>query len=85
LFNAWLEQMLIPVLKPEQTIIMDNASFHKSEKTRVLVEQAGCRLLYLPPYSADFNPIEKTFGWLKRKRQFLNITLSIDQFISQNF
>jgi len=83
LFNAWLKQMLVPALKAGQTVIMDNASFHKSEKTRMLIEQAVCQLLFLPPYSPDFNPIEKTFGWLKRKRQFLSNPLSIDQLIRQ--
>lgn len=59
LFNIWLEKLLIPELKPGQTVIMDNATFHKSEKTQQLIERAGCTLLFLPPYSPDLNPIEK--------------------------
>jgi transposase len=44
---------------------MDNASFHKSEKTRILIEKRGARLLYLPPYSPDLNPIENYWALLK--------------------
>jgi len=65
-FNSWLEQILLPELPPNQVIIMDNARIHKSAKTKELIEEAGHILLYLPPYSPDFNPIEKTFGLIKR-------------------
>lgn len=67
LFNTWLEKMLLPELPPNQTIIMDNAAIHKSEKTKEIIEKHGHELLFLPPYSPDFNPIEKVFGVLKRK------------------
>ncbi len=46
---------------------MDNATFHKSERTRELIEKAGCKLLYLPPYYPDLNPIEIFWANLKRK------------------
>ena len=65
-FNAWLELMLLPVLKHGQTIILDNASFHKSKKTKELIKSAGCKILFLPPYSPDFNPIEKAWANIKR-------------------
>ena len=58
LFEAYVENMLVPVLKPGQTVILDNASFHKSVKTRKLIENVGCKVLFLPPYSPDFNPTE---------------------------
>ncbi len=61
-------------------VIMDNAAFHKSSKTREIIEQAGAKLLYLPPYSPDFNPIEHDFSALKKIRQF-NHTKSIDEII----
>lgn len=82
-FNAWLSQVLIPELSPGQIIIMDNASFHKSAKTKELIEAAGCKLLYLPPYSPELNPIEKTWANIKGKiRGFLetgkNLRSSID-------
>jgi len=51
LFNTWIEKILLPELKEGQVVIMDNASFHKSEKSRLLIEGKGCRLLFLPPYS----------------------------------
>jgi len=68
LFNIWLKQMLIPKLKPGQVLILDNASFHRSEESKKLVEAAGCKLLFLPPYSPDLNPIEKL--WLVMKAEW---------------
>ena len=49
----------IPQLKPGQVIILNNASFHKSERTKKLIESAKCKLFFLPPYSPELNPIEK--------------------------
>lgn len=66
-FNEWLEKCLAPEMKPGQTLVLDNASFHKTLKTKEIMEKAGCKLLYLPPYSPDFNPIEKQWAILKRK------------------
>lgn len=66
LFIAWVEQMLIPELRAGQTIIMDNASFYKASRVREAVESVGCKLIYLPPYSPDLNPIEKFWANLKR-------------------
>ena len=59
LIEAWVEQFLIKELKPSQVVIMDNASFHKSQKIKDLIESVGCRPIFLPPYSPDLNPIEK--------------------------
>lgn len=69
IFNAWLEGMLCPLLEPGMVVIMDNATFHKSAATRKLIRKTGARLLFLPPYSPDLNPIEQTFATLKRARQ----------------
>lgn len=72
LFNAWLKKMLIPHLIPGQVLILDNASFHKSVESQKLVEAAGCKILFLPPYSPDLNPIEKYWANMKKKvREFL--------------
>ena len=66
-FNGWLEKCLLPQLRPGQVVIMDNAAFHKSSKTKELIESVGCRLLFQPPYSPDINPIEPQWAVLKRK------------------
>jgi len=65
IFNQWIEEFLIPDLKPNQTVIMDNAAFHKSQRTTELINSANCQLLYLTPYSPDFNPIEQKWGHVK--------------------
>jgi len=76
LFNTWLKEMLIPNLIPGQVLILDNASFHKSAESQKLVEDAGCKILFLPPYSPDLNPIEKYWANMKKKvREFLKETL----------
>ena len=66
LFESWVEQFLIKELTPGHVVIMDNASFHKSQKTRELIESVGCKLIFLPPYSPDLNPIEKFWANMKR-------------------
>ncbi len=69
-FNAWLEQHLFKELAPHSTLIMDNAAFHKTKETQKLINQAGHTLLFLPPYSPDFNPIEQDFATIKKRRQY---------------
>jgi transposase len=64
-FEAYVEQFLAPALRPGDIVIMDNLSSHKGTKVRDLIEAAGASLRYLPPYSPDFNPIEKAFAKLK--------------------
>ena len=66
-FEIWLETCLIPVLKPGQVVVMDNATFHKGGKIEQLIQQVGCQLLYLPAYSPDFNKIERCWSWLKSR------------------
>ena len=53
-------------LRPGQVVVMDNLTAHKGERVRELIEEQGCELLYLPPYSPDFNPIEEAFSKVKR-------------------
>ncbi len=62
LFNYWLKSHLFAELAQGSTIIMDNATFHKTAATKRIIEQAGHSLLFLPPYSPDFNPIEGDFA-----------------------
>ena len=64
-FEAYLEKVLAPVLRLGEVVVMDNLSSHKGGKVRDLIEGAGCKLIYLPPYSPDFNPIEEAFAKLK--------------------
>jgi len=64
-FEAYLERVLAPTLRPGQVVVMDNLTSHKGEKVRELIEGRGCELLYLPPYSPDFNPIEEAFAKVK--------------------
>ena len=64
-FLAYVQQVLVPELKPGDIVIIDNLSAHKGCQVRDVIEAAGARLLYLPPYSPDFNPIENAFAKLK--------------------
>ena len=64
-FEAYVDQFLVPELKPGDVVVMDNLSSHKRPKVAALIEAAGASLLYLPPYSPDFNPIEKLFAKFK--------------------
>lgn len=64
-FEAYLEQVLCPSLRPGQIVVVDNLSAHKGGRVREIVEGAGCELLYLPPYSPDLNPIEQAFSKVK--------------------
>ena len=64
-FLAYVEQVLAPELSPGDIVVMDNLPAHKVSGVRQAIEAAGARLLYLPPYSPDFNPIEMAFSKLK--------------------
>jgi transposase len=64
-FRAWVRHMLAPGLQAGDVVVMDNLPAHKVGGVRETIEAAGARLLYLPPYSPDFNPIEQAFAKLK--------------------
>ncbi len=64
-FLAWLDESLLPRLQPGMVVVMDNLRVHHVADVRLLVEAAGCRLVYLPPYSPDLNPIELAWSKLK--------------------
>lgn len=67
LFTAYVEQILVPVLQPDDIVIMDNLPVHKVPAVRRAIEAAGAQLLFLPPYSPDLNPIEMVFSQMKAK------------------
>ncbi|MBO6877432.1 MAG: transposase [Maricaulis sp.] len=64
-FLTWMRGMLVKELKPGDVVVMDNLPAHKGPRARTLIEAAGANLVFLPPYSPDFNPIEKAFFKLK--------------------
>jgi transposase len=64
-FQAYVDQVLVPELTPGDVVVMDNLGSHKGPAVRAAIEAAGARLLFLPPYSPDFNPIEMAFSKLK--------------------
>jgi transposase len=64
-FLLYVEQMLVPCLRPGDIVIMDNLGSHKAVAIRAAIRKAGARLLFLPPYSPDLNPIEQVFSKLK--------------------
>jgi transposase len=66
LFRAYVEQVLVPELRRGDVVVLDNLGSHTTAGVREAIERVGCRLLFLPPYSPDFNPIENAFSKLKR-------------------
>jgi len=64
-FEAYVTQVLVPTLKPDDIVVMDNLAAHKRAEVAIAIEAAGAKLLYLPPYSPDLNPIEMAFAKLK--------------------
>lgn len=85
IFETYIEKILLPTLTKGQIIIMDNATFHKSKKVTELILHAGCELIFLPPYSPDFNPIEHCWFQIKHTvRKYLthfkdaNLNFAID-------
>jgi transposase len=64
-FETYVEKVLLPSLRAGQIVVMDNLSAHKPRRVRQLIEERGCELIYLPPYSPDLNPIEEAFSKIK--------------------
>jgi transposase len=64
-FETYVERVLSPMLRAGQIVVMDNLTAHKGERVRDLIEERGCKLMYLPPYSPDSNPIEEAFAKIK--------------------
>lgn len=64
-FQAWLRECLVPCLKKNDIVVMDGSSCHKSATARTIIENAGCHVLFLPPYSPDLNPDEQVWSKVK--------------------
>ena len=65
MFLAYVEQVLVPTLRPGDVVVLDNLAAHKQPEVRTAIEQVGAHVRFLPPYSPDFNPIELAFAKLK--------------------
>lgn len=82
-FRAYVDQVLVPTLRPGDVVVLDNLAVHKQPEVRAAIEAAGAQLRFLPPYSPDFNPIEQAFAKLKaflraaRPRTFAHVTALI--------
>ena len=64
-FETYVERLLAPALRPGQVVVMDNLGAHRPKRVRELIEERGCELIYLPPYSPDLNPIEEALSKIK--------------------
>ena len=64
-FRAYVEHILVPTLRPGDIVVLDNLSPHKDKEALALIKQAGAEVRFLPPYSPDFNPIEKMWSKVK--------------------
>jgi transposase len=81
LVNDWTRNMLCQELRPGSTIIWDNAPFHKKKELEAIAEEHGHHILFLPPYSPDFNPIEHDFANIKKRRQYAPPNTSLDTIV----
>ena len=80
-FNQWLEQHLFEELSESSTLILDNARFHKKQDVEAIAARAGHQVLFLPPYSPDFNNIEQDFAIIKKRRAYAPSGTTIDQIV----
>ncbi len=65
-FVTYVREVLVPELEPGDAVVLDNLAAHKDQRVRELIENAGAKLYFLPPYSPDLNPIELAWSWVKR-------------------
>ena len=86
LFELWFVEVLLVEITAGSVIILDNASWHRKKVLRALAEAAGCRVIFLPAYSPDFNPIENTWANLKVFfKNYLRIFLSLSDAVNHYF
>ena len=79
--DAWIEKFLIRELKKPSIVIMDNAPVHNKKTIRSLLKKHGHTMLPLPPYSPDFNPIEQSFGAMKKRREGMPIETTVEELV----
>lgn len=79
--NTWLEKFLLIELEKPSIVIMDNAPVHNKKVIRSMLKKHGHALLPLPPYSPDFNPIEQSFGGMKKRREAMPIKTTVEDLI----
>ena len=86
LFEFWFEKCLLKELKRGKFFVLDNASFHRKARLTELAERKKCKIIFLPPYSPDLNPIENRWAWLKLKlREILPVSDSLDNALQTLF
>lgn len=76
IFETWLDQDLLDKLPTKSVFVIDNASFHKKDNLEALLHPYGHKLLFLPPYSPEYNPIEKKWAQAKSKRRTLQCSIN---------
>ena len=86
LFESWFTGQLLPSLDKGTVIVMDNASFHSKTRLPSVAQNFGCRVVFLPPYSPELNPIEHFWAWIKATlRRILPVFSSFDDALSATF
>lgn len=80
-FEKWLDQWLIPELRPNATLILDNAPIHRKNRIKEIVEARGHQVIFLPRYSPDFNSIEHDFAAMKKRRKYAPEGTSVAQIV----
>ncbi len=79
--NEWVEKFLLEELKKPSIVIMDNAPVHNKKALRSVLKKHGHALLPLPPYSPDFNPVEQSFGAMKKRREGMSAGTTVEELI----
>jgi len=80
-FNMWVKHCLIDKISANSTIVLDNASFHKKKDLDEILSDTGHKILFLPPYSPDLNPIENSFANIKKFRLYQPLDTPIEEII----
>ena len=83
-FETWRQEHLCPVLPPRSLLILDNARFHRPDEVTEMAEAAGHQVLFLPPYSPDFNKIEHDFAALKKILAYAPEGTTLDDVVANN-